>query len=106
QNQPFGHAETARRIEIAERDGLNASAKRLGEIAAIDQAEGYDCRYEGMKFDMPLDHDPDKQRQDEMHPYQHDVVGCIAEQLYVEGADEARREKMVHPHKRCAEPRR
>src|SRR5262249_31712315 len=102
----FGHAKSARRIKIAERDRLNTSAKCLGEIAAIDEAEGYDCRNEGMKFDTPPDHDPDEQRQDEMHPYQHDIVGCVAEQLHMEGADQARREKMVHPHECCAEPRR
>jgi hypothetical protein len=59
-----------------------------------------------MEFDAAPDHHPDQQRQHEMHPHQHDVVGRIAEHLDVQRADPAHRPEAVDAQQRRAEPDR
>src|SRR5262245_11177959 len=41
-----------------------------------------------------------------MHPHQHDVVGRIAKNLHMQGADQAEWKKTLHTHEGNAEPNR
>ena len=93
-------------LDVALRDRLDAGAERLGEVAAVDEAERDHRRDERVELDAPPEQQPDQQRQHEMDPDHHDVVGRVAEHLDVQRADPAHRPAAVDAQQRGAEPDR
>ena len=59
-----------------------------------------------MKLDAAAQRKAEQQRQHEMHPHQHDVVGRVAEHLDMQRADPAQRPGAVDAQERGAEPDR
>jgi len=100
QDHELGHSAGPAGLEMSERDRLDSGAERLGEIAAVDESERDHGREEGRKLEAAPDQRPEQQRQDEMHPHHHDVVGRIPEHLDVERADPAKRPRPVDPQER------
>ena len=88
---PLGHAARATGFDLTQRDRLDAGAKRFGEISAVDEPERDDRRHERIELEAGMKQRADQQRQHEMHPNHHDVVGRIPENLDVQGADPAQR---------------
>ena len=88
---PSAHAERARRLEVAARDRLDAGAERLREVAAVDEAERDHRRHERVELEAAVQHHADQQRQHEVHPHHHHVVGRVAEDLDVQRAEPAQR---------------
>ena len=80
--------------------GLDAGPEGLGEIAAVDEAERNHGGNEGMELDAGAERKAEQQRQDEVHPHQHDVVGRVAEKLDVKRADPAQRARPAQAHER------
>ena len=90
-------------FEMSERDGLDAGAEGLGEVAAVDEAQPMIAETNGLSSNRLCSSDADQQRQHEVHPHHHDVVGRVAKDLDVQRADPAQDAEAADAQQRGAQ---